>query len=86
MSMPIYVEEAKAGEKQCPLSFAVQEIRGPDGGGIRQGGPWVCIGAACMAWRYGSTHINNPSGEDMLRSDDTHGFCGLAGVPGQRKE
>lgn len=83
MSMPVLHEEAKLGETICPYTFAVPEVRGPDWNGVREGGPWPCSGRRCMAWRFSRTHINNPSGGDMIISDDTHGYCGLAGVPGQ---
>lgn len=45
--------------------------------------PQACIGSACMAWRWLSTHINDPENPkgDLIWSRDTHGFCGLAGHP-----
>lgn len=82
MAMPILHEEANLKETICPLSFSVQEIRSPDWNGVREPGPWPCSGRRCMAWRFGRTNIKGPDG-DLVRSDDTHGFCGLAGVPGQ---
>lgn len=60
-------EEAKT--KKCPYTFGVAEIRTADGYGIREGGPWECIGSACMAWRW--------HGPVM----DKTGHCGLAGKP-----
>jgi hypothetical protein len=83
--MPIFVEEAKAGERTCPLSFGVLPLYGPDNNNLRSGGPFGCIGHHCMAWRFGRTRINDDA-DDALGprvSDDTHGYCGLAGVPGQ---
>lgn len=42
-----------------------------------------CIGAKCQAWRWWGTHINDPENPqgDMVFSDRTYGFCGLAGRP-----
>jgi hypothetical protein len=84
MPLTIYTEEAKAGEMICPLSFGVQEIRLADGSGLRQGGPWPCCGAKCMAWRWARTHIRTSATEGLVFSENTYGFCGLAGVPDQK--
>ena len=43
-----------------------------------------CIGSGCMAWRWARTHIKppgDPEGADLVLSEDTHGYCGLAGKP-----
>lgn len=80
--MPVFVEERKAGNKTCPLSIGTAPIYSPSGDGLREGGPWGCCGSECMAWRFARTHISPPDGGDMVQSDDTHGYCGLAGVPG----
>lgn len=80
--MKILIEETKAAEKICPMSFAVQELRTSEGVGLREGGPWVCRGAGCMAWRWARTHIKVQGEPGLQPSDDTHGFCGMAGVPG----
>lgn len=70
--MKILIEEAKAADKICQMSFGTHE----DG--------WMrCQGASCMAWRWALTHIKPPKGGNLVSSDDTHGFCGMAGVPGQ---
>ena len=42
--------EDEAKTKWCPFTFAVPEIRGSDGCGIRESGPWTCSGPRCMAW------------------------------------
>jgi hypothetical protein len=35
-----------------------------------------------MAWRWVETHIPDPAGgPDLIKSGDTHGYCGLAGKP-----
>lgn len=81
MSLRILVEEAKAGARICPFSFGVQEIRTSEGVGLREGGPWNCRGDGCMAWRWARTHIKDADGGGLVQSDDTHGFCGLAGNP-----
>lgn len=43
--------EDEAKTKICPQSFAVPEVRGSDGSGIQEGGPWFCRASGCMAWR-----------------------------------
>lgn len=47
--------EDEAKTKTCPLTFAVQEIRKPEWNGVREPGPWNCIGSGCMAWRWTSS-------------------------------
>jgi len=42
--------EEQARRKQCPFTFTVNEIRRLDGEGIREAGPWPCVGSDCMAW------------------------------------
>lgn len=64
-------EEAKT--KVCPQTFGIPEIRTADGCGIREGGPWKCIGSACMMWRWVQYYEERPAG--------AHGYCGLAGKP-----
>ncbi|MCC8967894.1 hypothetical protein H8A95_37695 [Bradyrhizobium sp. Pear76] len=44
--------EEEANDKICPHTFHIVEIRGDDGVGIREGGPWSCRGSRCMAWRW----------------------------------
>jgi len=41
----------------------------------------TCIGSKCMAWRYAKTNINDAPGAPMYESDNTYGYCGLAGKP-----
>ena len=67
----IFVEEAKTHEALCPMSMGQGSVTRAV----------TCRGARCMAWRWVRTHINNPDGGDMIPSEDTHGFCGLAGPP-----
>lgn len=81
MPLRILVEEAKAREKICPLSFGVQELRTSEGVGLREGGPWNCQGDGCMAWRWAKTNVKDPTTLRLVTSEDTYGFCGLAGVP-----
>ena len=66
--MKICVSEKEARSKTCPLSMSAP--RGE-----------LCIGSECMAWRWVRTHINDAPGEPMYESDNTHGYCGLAGLP-----
>ena len=42
-----------------------------------------CDGADCMAWRWVETHIRSSDERenDLVPSDDTHGFCGMACTP-----
>jgi hypothetical protein len=63
--------EEAAKTKTCPQTFAVREVRGADSSGIREGGPWTCLGTGCMAWRW-------HDGRGVM---DRKGFCGLAGQP-----
>jgi hypothetical protein len=72
MAMPIYIEEARASFNVCPLTIG------------KDGQPIGCLGKTCAAWRFATTHVKNPHSGDMARSDDTHGYCGMAGVPGLR--
>lgn len=70
--------ESEAKTKTCPRSIGVQPLYGPDGNGIRDGGPWACLGSECMAWRWlGTTMV--PDGEGERRTST--GYCGLAGKP-----
>lgn len=42
-----------------------------------------CIASDCMAWRWHTTHINNPDAPkgDLIETCDTYGYCGMAGAP-----
>lgn len=40
----------------------------------------LCIGSECMAWRWVETHISDGQG-GLTPSSETHGYCGLAGLP-----
>ena len=41
-----------------------------------------CLADFCMAWRFVETNIKDPAGgPDLIRSGDTHGYCGKAGDP-----
>ena len=44
--------EAEAKTKTCPQSFGVAAEYDGNGNGIRQGGPFSCVGSDCMAWRW----------------------------------
>jgi hypothetical protein len=46
------VTEDDAREKICPFTFSIAEQRTDDGCGIREAGPWPCLAARCMAWRW----------------------------------
>ena len=50
--------------------------------GERPGG-FNCVAEHCMAWRWWTTHVNDPAdpGGDLIESRDTYGYCGLAGEP-----
>lgn len=79
--------EDEATTKICPLSFSAHEIRGNDGSGIREGGPWNCQASACMAWRKVDQIGIGPNGEKRDRDLDgrtrwvDRGFCGAFGRP-----
>jgi len=60
---------------------------GPQNRGYQMGGGLhncMCIGKQCMGWRFARTNIKNPDAPDgdLISSEDTHGYCGLAGIPG----
>ena len=41
-----------------------------------------CLADDCMAWRFVETNIEDPAGgPDLIRSGNTHGYCGKAGDP-----
>lgn len=85
MSFQFCISEEQAKTKTCPRSIGVQPCYSPfDGQGIRDGGPWSCVGSDCMAWRWVETNVNDGKGGPMHPSGDTHGYCGLAGNPWSR--
>lgn len=45
--------------------------------------PVSCMGQRCMAWRWVATHIPNPQDPhgQLVLSEATHGFCGMAVDP-----
>ena len=79
--------EDEAKKKVCPATFGIPDERDEYGSGIRQGGPWKCIGSACMAWRHKGQIGIGPRGERRDRDLDgmtkwvSDGYCGLAGAP-----
>lgn len=77
--MKVHHNIEELGKTICPFTFSVTD-QYRDDVPVRKGGPWSCAGPACMAWRFARTHINGP-GADLVPSDDTHGFCGLVGMP-----
>lgn len=56
--------EEQAKTKWCPQSFNVVQVE--TGNGLREGGPWVCAGAECMAWRWADP--TPPHREGLLSS------------------
>jgi hypothetical protein len=48
--------EAEAKMRWCPFTFGAPSERGPDGSGIREGGPWHCCTTLCMAWQRDNPH------------------------------
>lgn len=77
------ITAAQAGERTCPMTFQVAEMRAPDGSGVREAGPWGCIGPNCMAWRWGKKPA---PGSDAFAArptvpDPEHGYCGAFGAP-----
>lgn len=79
------ITEAEAKTKWCPFTFTVPEQRGPDGCGIREGGPWTCSASLCMAWRSGGTVRVDSTGKRVFGEMQEFkerievGYCGLAG-------
>ena len=68
-----------AGEPDTVIAY------GSKNRGYQMGGPLhncMCIGARCMAWRFGRTHTFDQAKTETVYCDDKYGYCGLAGVPG----
>lgn len=64
-------EEAKT--KTCWRSIGVAPVYAPDGGGIRDGGPWPCVGSDCMAWRWLPSGDNRDKIEAIRAHREKHG-------------
>jgi hypothetical protein len=64
---------AEASEKWCPFAGVSRFSRQHE----------MCAGPGCMAWRWHTTHVNEPRGlgGTLIESGDTYGYCGLAGAP-----
>lgn len=83
--MNITVEEAD--KRICPRTIGVAPVY-DQGIGLRDGGPWSCVGPRCMAWRWQATcerisafgvgGTTEPAGKTIV--SETHGHCGLAGA------
>lgn len=84
------VSEAKALTKWCPKAtghwdgggeaqFQTNRYFLEDGKSLDQS--VSCLGSRCMAWRWVETHIPDDKGDLNILSEDTHGYCGLAGDP-----
>jgi hypothetical protein len=70
MSITFCISEVDAKTKWCPFVGMTRFNHQSE----------ECIASACMAWRWVGTHISD--GQDGLTpSNDTHGYCGLAGDP-----
>ena len=78
--IPMIISEIEAKTKWCPFTFAVSEQRGPDGCGIREGGPWTCCTTHCMAWTPAETPDFKSRADERFRrtgesmTTDT-GYC-----------
>lgn len=82
-------EEAKT--KWCPHSFGAMPANNEYGAPLRDVGPYVCCGSACMAWRWSYRKgdlINVEIVRDMHGEKQTlkiaeggAGYCGLVGKP-----
>ena len=73
---------ADAATKVCcgpqAVAFASLQV----GDDSTDGRPLRCSASRCMAWRWHTTHIADPTGgPDLVESHDTYGYCGLAGAP-----
>lgn len=85
--------EEQAREKWCPLSRPESASYAICGGNRdRDGRPSskvLCMGSACMAWRWGmkvETGIKHPPGDENVTitwtpESETHGYCGAFGRP-----
>ena len=84
-------EEAKT--KQCcgpegcgqPMAWEPSQSMGGVGGQMKpmRGFKRLCIGSACMAWRWDKQEVNLPSRPALGENVTTLaiGHCGLAGAP-----
>lgn len=90
MSVQFCLSIENAKTKWCPwaqsrvIKFTTEEKKLVEASCIGAGAPEPsvnCISDACMAWRFVETHIPDEAGNLTVKSGDTHGFCGLAGIP-----
>lgn len=74
-------DEAKT-KITCHLSIGLQPTYHPStGDGIRDGGPWPCLGSACSAWRWQTDYENGSPIMRRPNNEQPRGYCGLAGKP-----
>lgn len=92
--------EDEAKTKWCPFSRAVVGSPGEGVAAVTNRAPvgsqvhadTLCIGSACMAWRYHGHIVDRATGLPIEKGKayltgtteerySEHGFCGLAGTP-----
>ena len=83
--MKISHSEETARKKWCPFVRRATQLADNSVSSNREWeseAGYDCIASDCMAWRWVETHIKDEGGDLTVMSGDTHGYCGLAGVPG----
>lgn len=68
MSIQFCVSEQEAKSKFCCLKGPAPDFQ-------------YCAGSTCMAWRWAEIYIFSEDGGSNKPVADTHGYCGLAGIP-----
>ncbi len=86
------MNEEEAKTKWCPAVRVTAPDMGSEAGLVSvnryessdDGGEWnhcLCIGSACMAWRWTNKAGTKEDGSPAYYSGAWQGFCGLAGKP-----
>lgn len=73
--------EEEALARWCPNTFATPAAYTPEGNPVREGGPHLCVGSNCMAWRWKrGDEVSWPTAvTSVAPAPPRRGYCGLAG-------
>lgn len=72
------MHEDEARKRTCPLSIGIAPLY-VNGEGVRDGGPWACLGSACMARRWAHPGFDHSIDGQPIPPVEAEGGCGLAG-------